>query len=391
MNAHSKNVNQTASTEYLSEVLKDVKEAKGLPNRHYIDQETFELEKKKVLFDNWSAIGFGKDIPEHGDANPVDFLGLPLVAVRTKEGEINVFQNTCRHRGMTLVQEKGKLRGTFRCPYHSWCYSLEGRLVTTPHVGGPGHNTHEDIKRDELGLVKIRSYVWRDVIFVNISGDAPEFEDYARDVMSRWKEFEQPIAHGGEISSFKLDVKTNWKLAVENYCESYHLPWIHPGLNSYSRLEDHYHIEEKGRFSGQGTLVYQQLKGPNDEVFPDFEGLSSKWNEAAEYIALYPNVLFGVQRDHAFAIVLEPKATDHTVEHIELYYTREGATAPDYAEMRQNNSNLWKVVFEEDVFVVEGMQKGRQGQYFDGGKFSPAMDSPTHNFHHWVASQIAKA
>lgn len=391
MNAHSKNVNQTASTEYLSEVLKDVKEAKGLPNRHYIDQETFELEKKKVLFDNWSAIGFGKDIPEHGDANPVDFLGLPLVAVRTKEGEINVFQNTCRHRGMTLVQEKGKLRGTFRCPYHSWCYSLEGRLVTTPHVGGPGHNTHEDIKRDELGLVKIRSYVWRDVIFVNISGDAPEFEDYARDVMTRWKEFEQPIAHGGEISSFKLDVKTNWKLAVENYCESYHLPWIHPGLNSYSRLEDHYHIEEKGRFSGQGTLVYQQLKGPNDEVFPDFEGLSSKWNEAAEYIALYPNVLFGVQRDHAFAIVLEPKATDHTVEHIELYYTREGATAPDYAEMRQNNSNLWKVVFEEDVFVVEGMQKGRQGQYFDGGKFSPAMDSPTHNFHHWVASQIAKA
>ena len=36
---------------------------------------------------------------------------------------------------------------------------------------------------------------------------------------------------------------TNWKLAVENYCESYHLPWVHPGLNSYSRLEDHYHID----------------------------------------------------------------------------------------------------------------------------------------------------
>jgi hypothetical protein len=38
--------------------------------------------------------------------------------------------------------------------------------------------------------------------------------------------------------------------------------------------------------------------------------------------------------------------------------------------------------------VVEGMQRGRYGIHFDGGKFSPIMDSPTHTFHHWVASQI---
>jgi len=387
MNVHTKKVADGA-TDYLTDVLKDVNEAKGLPNRHYISEETFEEEKRHVLFANWSAIGFGKDIPEHGDANPVDFLGMPLVAVRDKEGEINVFQNTCRHRGMTLVQEKGKLRGTFRCPYHSWCYGLDGHLVTTPHVGGPGHNTHEDIKRDELGLIKIRSYVWRDVIFVNVSGDAPEFEDYASDVMERWKEFDQPIVHGGDISSFKLEVDTNWKLAVENYCESYHLPWIHPGLNSYSRLEDHYHIEVKGQYSGQGTYVYRQLKGSDGRVFPDYEGLSDQWDTAAEYIAFYPNVLFGVHRDHCYAIILEPKSLDKTVEHVEIYYTDAGATSPEYDAMRANNSNLWKGVFVEDVFVVEGMQKGRKGEYFDGGKFSPAMDGPTHLFHHWIATQI---
>jgi hypothetical protein len=28
---------------------------------------------------------------------------------------------------------------------------------------------------------------------------------------------------------------------------------------------------------------------------------------------------------------------------------------------------------------------------FDGGRFSPVMDGPTHNFHHWVASQISQA
>jgi hypothetical protein len=32
------------------------------------------------------------------------------------------------------------------------------------------------------------------------------------------------------------------------------------------------------------------------------------------------------------------------------------------------------------------MQKGRHADGYDGGKFSPAMDGPTHHFHHWVAT-----
>lgn len=374
----------------LSGVLRDVETARGLPNAHYVSHEVYEEEKQAVLYANWAGIGFAADIPEHGDAMPVDFLGVPLVAVRDKDGAVNVFQNTCRHRGMILVSEKRRLRGTFRCPYHSWCYGLDGKLVTTPHVGGPGHNTHAAIERETLGLVRIRSHVWRDVIFVNLSGSAPEFETYAADLIGRWREFEQPLTAGGGASRFSLDVATNWKLAVENYCESYHLPWVHPGLNSYSRLEDHYHIESPGAFSGQGTQVYRQLKSENGRVFPDFADLNEKWNEGAEYIAFYPNVLFGVHRDHAFAIILEPKGVDRTVEHIALYYTETGGAGAEFSALREDNAALWKAVFEEDVFVVEGMQKGRQGIYFDGGKFSPAMDGPTHLFHHWVASQIEK-
>jgi phenylpropionate dioxygenase-like ring-hydroxylating dioxygenase large terminal subunit len=181
-----------------------------------------------------------------------------------------------------------------------------------------------------------------------------------------------------------LDVGTNWKLAVENYCESYHLPWVHPGLNSYSRLEDHYNIEVPGQYSGQGTLVYRQLRGVNEEVFPDFPGLSEKWDEGGEYVALYPNVLLGVQRDHAFAIILEPMAHDRTREHIHLFY----ATPQTDEGMRAKNATLWKTVFEEDIGVCEGMQKGRSAPGFDGGRFSPVMDSPTHCFHDWVAGRL---
>ena len=372
----------------LSSVMTDVNTARGLPNEHYIDPIVFEEEKRSVLFANWSGIGFAKDVPEVGDAKPIDFMGMPLLIVRDRDGSVGVFQNTCRHRGMILVDAPKKISGAIRCPYHSWCYALNGELRATPHVGGPGQNTHSDIRNSELGLFRVRSFVWRDVIFVNVDGNAAPFEDAHAALIERWRDFDQPIYHGGRTSSLTIEVKTNWKLAVENYCESYHLPWVHPGLNSYSRLEDHYNIEERGAFSGQGTLVYKQLTNEKGQTFVDFEGLSPQWDEGAEYIAVYPNVLIGVQRDHSHAIILQPVDCTNTVEHIELYYAKPPEDTPGQADMRAENANLWKGVFEEDVFVVEGMQRGRHGVMFDGGRFSPEMDSPTHNFHHWVASQI---
>ena len=377
---------------YLADVLKPVASARGLPNAHYISDEVFAEEREAVLFANWAGIGFAKNIAE-GEALPIDFVGLPLVAVRTREGGVKVFQNTCRHRGMILVAEKKQVGGVIRCPYHSWCYALTGELVATPHVGGPGHNTHDEIRRKELGLVEIRSHVWRDVIFVNVSGDAPAFEDYAADVITRWGEFEgQPVVAGGDESSFEFDVACNWKLAVENYCESYHLPWIHPGLNVYSRLEDHYHIENPGKYSGQGTTVYRPTLSEDGKKFPDFDGLSDKWDEGAEYIAIYPNVLLATHRDHVYALILEPLAKDHTLEHVSIYYTsQEVATGSDWADLRKRNAEMWHGVLAEDLFVVEGMQKGRRALHFDGGKFSPVMDSPTHCCHHWVASQMVPA
>lgn len=372
----------------LSTVTQPVETAHGLPNAHYTDPAVFEEEKKSVLFANWSGIGFAHDVPNSGDVMPVDFVGMPLLIVRDADGEVGVFQNTCRHRGMILVNEKTNVRGTIRCPYHSWCYGLKGELRSTPHVGGPGQNLHENIKRGDLGLVPVPSAVWRGVVFVNISGTAPPFDVYAAKLIDRWREVEQPIYHGGPVSSFPFDVACNWKLAVENYCESYHLPWIHPGLNAYSRLEDHYHIEEPGYFSGQGTKVYRQIKGQNDEVFPDFENLSDFWDEGAEYVVLYPNVMFAAQRDHCYAILLQPMGPEHTIERNEVFYSFDPATRPDMADLIAKNAAQWKSVLEEDLFVVEGMQKGRHGEYFDGGKFSPVMDTPTYQFHRWVADQV---
>ena len=368
----------------LAHVRAPIAQANGLPNAHYTDPMVHDLETRKLLRDQWAGLAVAADVPEIGDAKPLTFLGMPLLLLRDRQGQVRVFQNICRHRGMILVDEPRKIEGAIRCPYHSWCYGTDGRLVSTPHVGGPGHNTHPGIDRDTLGLIEVRSHVWRDVVWVNISGTAAPFDVAMADAMARWADFEKPLYHGGVDSRFELVVNSNWKLAVENYCESYHLPWVHPGLNSYSRLEDHYHIEEPGRYSGQGTLVYRQLTGADGAVFPDFADLDPKWDTAAEYLAIYPNVLFGVHRDHAFAIILVPEARDRTVEQVHLYYATENTDA----ELRARNAAQWKEVFVEDIFVVEGMQRGRAAPGFDGGRFSPAMDGPTHMFHAWVAEQF---
>ena len=369
----------------LSSVLQPTALAKGLPNEFYTSDEIYVEERDALWFSTWAGICAAADVPEVGDARPIDFLGVPLFVLHGKDGKTRVFQNICRHRGMTLVSEPRKIEGAIRCPYHSWCYNHAGGLVATPHVGGPGRNTHPDIKNEELGLIEVRAHVWLGIIYINLSGDAPEFTEVHADLIARWAEFDVPLYHGGADSTFSLTCRTNWKLAVENYSESYHLPWVHPGLNAYSRLEDHYHIEVDGKFSGQGTEVYRQLKGAEGETFPDFPNLSQMWDTGGEYVTVVPNVLLGVQRDHVFAIILEASGPRLTQEHVHLFYASDETSDV----LRAVNAEQWRGVFVEDIHVVEGMQAARGAPGFDGGRFSPAMDGPTHLFHRWVATRMS--
>jgi len=371
----------------LSAVRRPLAEANGLPNAHYLDPAVYAEERDTLFFASWAGLAAAAEVPEPGDAMPIDFLGLPLLLLRDRSGQVRVFQNICRHRGMILVDAPRRIEGAIRCPYHSWCYATDGRLVATPHVGGPGQNTADGIDRTTLGLVEVRSHLWFGVVWINVSGDAPAFEDANDELLARWQEFDQPLHHGGADSTFTLRLAANWKLAIENYAESYHLPWVHPGLNAISRLEDHYHIEAPGRFSGQGTLVYRQLTGPEGQRFPDFAGLSAQWDTGAEYVNAFPNVMLGAHRDHCYAIILRPDGAGCTEEHVHIFYA-----SPDTdAALRTRNAAQWKGVFEEDIFVVEGMQKGRNAVGFDGGRFSPAMDGPTHVFHDWVAGRLMAA
>ncbi len=206
----------------------------------------------------------------------------------------------------------------------------------------------------------MRHALFWDMMFVNMSGDAGAVRRLRETLTDRWGDFDmRHIRHPGAVGSMKLDVNCNWKLAVENYCEAYHLPSIHPGLNSYSKLEDHYNIEVEDHFSGQGSHAYTPLLVKDGPGLPQFPDLPSRWDKAAEHTSLYPNVLLGIHRDHYYAIRLEPVALNQTREHLEIYYVGDGSADPVYDATKAANLNAWKTVFAEDVDVVERMQRGR--------------------------------
>ncbi|MEM7292524.1 MAG: aromatic ring-hydroxylating dioxygenase subunit alpha [Pseudomonadota bacterium] len=370
-------------------ILRDTADATGLPNDAYVSPDFFQLEREQLFAQTWVCIGNACAVPNHGDVKPVGFLGAPLLMLRNKENEVRVFHNVCSHRGNELVWEPCHTGALIRCPYHAWAYDLEGQLQATPHIGGTGVHEIASLDKSRHGLRAARSAVWMDLVFVNLSEDAPPFAEFIAPLQQRIDQFAkpeqfdelQPAASHGQLT---IEFAGNWKLCVENNLESYHLPWVHPDLNAISKLEDHYHFYGGDLFAGQGSKEYDHLS-ENSAAFPAFDGWPEK---VAEYPTLFPNVFLGLHCDHYWTRIVEPVSPQRTLDHLQLYYLGEAVAGDAFESAREERLRTWTKVFNEDIGVVEGMQRGRHSPAFSGGVFSPVMDVPSHHFAKWVAQQL---
>ena len=369
--------------------------SRGLPNAAYVDPELFELERQSLLGRTWTAIACESELPVPGAVKPVDFMGAPLLLVRDRDGGVNVFHNVCSHRGMKLVEETVRLRTAIRCPYHSWSYSLKGELLSTPLIGGGRRNTCPGFDKAQHGLKQVDCAVWMGIVFVDLSGGALPFEQFIRPLEERWQPYLGDDGFGQFRSAtsggyVELELACNWKLAIENYSEAYHLPWVHRSLNEYSPLEAHFNITHGEGMAGQGSRQYDLATTAGIDM-PRIAGWPDEQLKHAEYIALYPNTLLGLQADHFFSVIVLPQAADRTLEKIHIAYVGDAASDDTYAACRQTVLDSWESVFREDIFAVEGMQAGRQSPGFTGGVLTPVQDVPTHHFHRWVARAYADA
>ena len=373
-----------------------IEQAHGLPNECYTSLDYMMYEREKIFADKWCVIGVASSVPNIGDAKPYSLLGIPLIILRDKERKIRVFHNVCSHRGFKLLDELCSLKSVLRCPYHSWSYDFGGKLIATHHIGGINIHESEKFDKTKSNLKEVRTTVWMDIIFVNIHNNEIEFNEYVKPLESRWSKFiskedQHLLVNSKDHGYFSLNVKSNWKFAIENYCESYHLPTIHPELNKISNINDHYHIQGlPNRYAGQGSKKYNQLIKEN-KTFDNFKKWPKDLSKNSEYIALFPNIMIGLHIDHFYAFWLEPISINETKEHLVMYYVGDSsANGKEFEGMRKENSRIWKDVMSEDIKAVEGMQEGRNSPAYNGGNFSPIMDNPTNQFHKWVANNLAE-
>ncbi len=375
----------------LRAVLKPIKEACGMPNTAYTSEQAYGFERDHIFSSHWTAIAFADSLSP-GEVTPVDFMGLPILLTRLKDsGEIHVFHNVCSHRGFRLVSDSRPTNGRIVCPYHAWTYSLDGQLKSTPHVGGMDVHHLAGFDCARHSLKPIRSHIWLGVVFINLDGKALPFEVATKNVLDRYRklmgpngenEIRRAASHAGGV----MEVHCNWKLALENYLEAYHLPFIHPGLNSYSPLSRHYNHIIDDLCAGQITKTFDPGLD-RDNPLPLF----SEWDQdrlaTGEYPVLFPNLLLGFQANHIYGMIVTPTSPNTCREEFMIFYAGDDASDERYLPQRESNLAAWSSIFNEDIEPCERMQAGRNSPGFTGGAFSPVHDVCSHHFHRWIAKQ----
>jgi choline monooxygenase len=355
----------------------------GLPGRHFTDDAAFELERQTIFTHGWICIGLSADTPTKGDITPVSVLGHSLLQVRDET--LRVFHNVCSHRGALLVETPVRGRARIACPYHSWTYKLDGELVSTPHVGGAHRHTCETIHPEGLHLRSVRSAEWAGHVFINLSGTAPAFDEWIRPVAARFASVEWGVLRRDPASSLTLTVAANWKVIVENFVESYHLPWVHQELNSVNSMESHYQILGGHSYLGQGGDAYE-----GDRITSASLPRLTSFSDGSRYesLAIFPNLILVPLADMTFSIILHPEAAERTRERLEFFFVTDEALQERFTAERKKNVEFITNVNAEDVKIIEVVQRGRHSIAFTGGQFAEAQEATSLQFQKIVASHV---
>ena len=201
-----------------------------LDRRVHSDAAIYQLELERIFARGWNFMCHDSQLKAVGDYL-VSWIGEDqVIVVRGEAGEINVLLNTCRHRGNALCRaEQGRAK-SFVCSYHGWNYGLDGRLL-----GAPGASTfyHGELDKAAWSLVKVRAESYLGFHFATLADDAPSLHDYLGEVGRTG--IGMVCAHGDvEIvpGVQKNVIGCNWKIAVDNLFDWYHVPYSHGSANT---------------------------------------------------------------------------------------------------------------------------------------------------------------
>jgi phenylpropionate dioxygenase-like ring-hydroxylating dioxygenase large terminal subunit len=224
-----------------------------VPKERYYDPSFYQLEAELLWSRVWQMACRLEEIPEAGDFVEYEILDQSVVVVRAQDMSVRAYQNACRHRGVKLVEGRGTLGTGFTCPFHGWCYGLDG---ANTFVSQSQMFSEHNLDGGDINLTPVRCETWGGCAWINFDDGAPPLRQYLEPIIG--------ILDAWKVESLRVEwwyscrLPTNWKLAQEAFVEQYHVLETHPQLRLPGRFPS-----RDGRFDPkvfvESELAYLRL------------------------------------------------------------------------------------------------------------------------------------
>ncbi len=383
----------------------------ALPGGVYRDPELYEQEIRRIFLKSWLYVGHQSQIPERGDYFLFEIAGESVIIARDADGRINAMMNVCRHRGSRVCDRPAGRESRFVCRYHGWTYGLDGALRAAAR-------TPEGFDRSQYGLRRLHSRVFAGLIFVNFEGDPESFAGFESDMAGPLRPYRLDRSKVAHRQNYQI--ASNWKLAVENYCECYHCQPAHPEYSvGHSRAiprpecdamleqvlqrapelgltRDAVHrcwLDSDAFGAERGFERYPLLRGhqtgsrdgqPVAPLLGDIKG----YDGGATDLQLGPMTFGLAYCDHVILYRFTPRALRSTDCEITWLVNESAVEGGDYD--RASLTWLWDVTTLADKEIIERNQAGVDSRYFVPGPLSP-MEAFTRQFLNWYVATMGEA
>jgi glycine betaine catabolism A len=335
-----------------------------LTGREYTSNEVYDRERSHIFHQSWFYVCRDERLAP-GDRFVADIAGESVLLVKDREGHLHAHANVCRHRGARLCEESGPgSKAGITCPYHAWTYSLDGRLIGTPHLAA------DEIDRDSLSLWSVACEVWNGFVFVNLSAEPTPLRDSFAAGLDSVELFEH--LHLGDLRTAvttSTDVRANWKILVENYQECLHCSWVHPELVDIVPLYKTGSVVDPARPDGGVSIRGNSFSLTGRSNLPVLPHMPVDEAESYYGATVFPNMFIDVTGTCVIVSSMFPRGAGETTVAMEYLFAADTIAAEGFDPTEIVEFS--ELVGRQDYDVSERVQRGVASQYFDHGVLAP--------------------
>jgi choline monooxygenase len=327
---------------------------KTLPASVYRDPDIYERERRLIFARSWLLAIHQAQIPRPGDSVSITAAGYPLIVLRSQNGSIRAFHNVCRHRAGPLVVDESGRRDQLVCQYHGWRYDLTGKLTNTPDFGAA-----EGFDPKNNGLFPVNCGLWRGFVFINMDTNPEPLDGFVAPLQTARN---VPFEQFRVIRTSSHTLACNWKTYAENYVETYHIPRIHPFLNS---------AVDSNQFDiriSPPAILYEAPKRENTPV-------SGFW------AWLWPCLCVNGYADSVLMERIWPVSVNETRLDY-LYCFPEGVSS----KLIEETIAASETTTQEDKAICEAVQRNLNAGVYDQGLLSPTQEAGVA----WLQDQVRR-